>query len=164
MADLIDMADYPRASRRRTFPGPEFAAADRIVDALLRPSPVQPGHGVAFKPATRDELLPLVASVVRDHFTELAATYAGECKDPDHAGLRRMLTSMEFTEKADRGYMGQDVEVLHLLLTRVIQENKEHWKGTIEREADRLSVIIGVSISVLLVGFVLGFIIFGGGR
>lgn len=128
------------------FPGPEHELARRVIQEYLRP-------GVPNAPER-------VALVIRDSWAELQGCAPGECKDPDHAGLRRLITNEPPVDVNDLSWMGQDVETLHYLIRRLIQENKDFWNGTVRRSMDTFSVTFAIASACLLVGVTLGFLWF----
>lgn len=73
----------------------------------------------------------------------------GECRDPDHSGLHRLVTEYPSIEPNDRSWMGQDVEVIYLEKQRLLEENRSLRRGSSEHRTNlRAFVCIGFMCGV----------------
>lgn len=89
-------------------------------------------------------------------------TGPGECRDPDHRGLRRLLVEWPAVE-ADTAWMGADVETLHLVTARLIKENKELMRGSSQQHSDGVTFAIGLASAAFAVGLFVGMFLGIGG-
>lgn len=87
-------------------------------------------------------------------------TGPGDCRDPDHRGLRRLLVEWPSVD-ADTSWMGADVETLHLVTARLIRENKELMRGGARQYSDGVLFAVGLAAATFAVGLFVGALVFG---
>lgn len=92
-------------------------------------------------------------------------TGPGACHDPDHAGLRRLLTdraTLTDPDAVETSWMGADVEAVHLLTSRLLRENKELMVGRERQHSDGLLFAWSLAFAAFALGVVVTYLIFGG--
>ena len=75
--------------------------------------------------------------------------FPGECHDPEHRGLDRLVRDFPAIEPGDTSCFGPGVEVLYLEKQRLLEENRDLRLGRAEyRSTLRSSVCIGFACGV----------------
>jgi hypothetical protein len=86
----------------------------------------------------------------------------GECHDPAHRGLERLVREYPSIDPDDTSWAGQEVELLHLQLQRLIAENRDLQLGRRDRSANfRAAFAIGAAAGI---GFLWVLAVLLGGR
>lgn len=90
-------------------------------------------------------------------------TAPGDCADPDHAGLRELLTT-PWPEVPPAGW-GADVSTVFLLIDSKVRENRRLMLGRDAERREGIQFVVSITLSAFVLGFFVAYMVFGiGGR
>jgi hypothetical protein len=73
-----------------------------------------------------------------------------ECHDPDHVGLRRLITEYGSIEPGDTSWAGNEVALIYLEKQRLLEENRALRMGTRRSFRDFVDVVAITTVSAVL--------------